>query len=177
VSGANGVERDIPIACICPPDANGQTRHPAGDVVTLKWPLGFREVMVIRKSIGWAQVATPDASPPAVLALLVEAYVTHCIESWTVLDGQGKPVPVTEQSIRDFLLPTLSAFTVGDAADDLYTEAVIVPLLVRPSKSSQRGPISASTYPLTGSQSKRRKPSKPSSTTSTQTDGTATTGP
>lgn len=166
----------VDIDCVCPPRADGEPRHPDGDTVTLRETLGFREVTAIRHGISFLENDGTDTYTAEVLAVLTEGYVLHGIESWTLTDEKGKLLDVSRTAIRERILSRVDvASVVGDAADELYGEKVLLPLLVRASKSSQPSPTGRSTSPRKGSQASRPKPSSPSSTTTTPTDGTVTT--
>jgi hypothetical protein len=167
----------VQIDCVCPPRADGEPRHPDGDTVTLRETLGFREVTAIRHGISFLENdGTADAYAAEVLAVLTEGYVLHGIEAWSLVDEKGKPAEVSRTAIRERILSRVDvASVVGDAADELYGEKVLLPLLVRASKSSQPSPTGRSTSPRKGSRASRPTPSSPSSTSTTPTDGTVTT--
>jgi hypothetical protein len=166
----------IQIDCVCPPRADGEPRHPDGDTVTLRETLGFREVTAIRHGISFLENDGTDAYAAEVLAVLTEGYVLHGIESWSLTDEKGRPLVVTRTAIRERILARVDvASVVGDAADELYGEKVLLPLLVRASRSSQPSPTGRSTFPRRVSRVSRPKPSSPSSTSTTPTDDTVTT--
>jgi hypothetical protein len=165
----------VEIDCICPP-REGESRHPAGDVVSLRVTLDFRSVTAIRHGISLRENDGSDLYPAEVLAVLTEGYVLYGIESWTLTDEKGKPLELSRAAIREQILARVDvAATVGDAADDLYGKAVLLPLLVRASKSSPPTQTAPSTSVPRPSRARRPKPSRRSSTTTTPTDGTATT--
>ena len=166
----------VQIPCLCPPKADGTARHEQ-DEVTLRETLDFRQATAIRNAIAFAKADDPDISPADLLAILTEGYVLHGVESWTLqgLDDKGRPfnLPVTKPAIREKLLSDpLLAEGIGDAADGLYAEAILLPLLNRALASSPPTPTVESTSARNG-RSKPPKPSKPSSTTTIQTGGTA----
>lgn len=166
------------IECICPPKADGQTRHPGGDTVTLKATLSFHDAVSIRNEIGLLSLGDPDVMTGEILATLTESYLLFGIESWSLVDEKGKPVPASKAAIRERLLTRLDvAVTVGEAADKLYAAAVVLPLLLKASKSSPPTPTNGSTLVPKASPPKRPKRSSPSLTTTTPTDATATTTP
>lgn len=137
---------------------------PGGVEVTLRPTLGFREAASIRNEIILLRQADPDASVGDILAVLTEGYILHGIEAWSLTDDDGKPLPVTKGNIRARLLSDLTAASIlGDHADELYAEAVMLPLLAVASNSSPDTPTEASTSAPTDSSSTRRKPSRPSS--------------
>ena len=162
---------DVPIPCLCP-----GTPH-EGDTVTLRDTLDFHAVTAIRHAVSFLEAEDTTAYTAEVLATLTEGYVFHGIASWTLVGDDGKPLPASRANIRERLLPdVLAASAVGDAADELYGEKVLLPLLVRASTSSATTPTETSTSPRTDSPKRPRTPSSPSSTTSTRTAATATTG-
>jgi hypothetical protein len=174
----------VKIPCLCPPKADGGPRH-EHDEVKLRDKLGFREAEAIRNTLVIAKGEDPDLSAGEILAILTEGYILHGVESWTIqdLDDKNRPftVPVTKPNIREKLLsdPVL-AQPIGDVADDLYKEAVYLPLVRRALASSEPSQTDESTSASpsdpktpTGSPSPR-KLSKRSSTTTIQTGGTAT---
>ncbi len=159
---------NVDIACICP-----GTPH-RGDTVTLMDPLPFGKAEVIRKSIRWMKDQDPTASVPEILAMLTEAYLLHCIGSWTVVDAKGKPVPVSKAAVTDLLLPnTEAAMAVADAADSLYSVTVVLPLVARASTSSPSSPTDGSTSVTNGTGKRHPRRSRPSLISTSGTAGTA----
>lgn len=157
----------VTINCVCPP-RNGQARH-ASDKVTLPDVLDFRRTLTVRQTVA-AEMGDATASLASVTGFLIEAYLLHCIDSWTLQDEKGKALPVTRQNVRDHLLTHYDeAEKVGDAADDLYTDKVVLPLLNRASSSSPDTSTPGSTSATNGSGTRRLKPSKRSSTSTTPT--------
>ena len=166
---------DVTIGCLCPPKANGEPRHQQ-DTVTLPDILDFRRTVVVRQSIGLGYKDGSIESLPDMVGLLIEAYVLNCIDAWTLVDDHNKPVPLSRQAIREHLLTNFEAAEkVGDAADNLYTEKVILPLLMRASPSLPATPMPVSTSATNGHGPKARKPSRRSSTTSSPMVATVTT--
>ena len=168
---------EVEIDCICPPKADGERRH-EHDTVTLRESLPFRSVTTIRHAISFLERDDSQMYTAEVLAVLTEGYVLFGIEAWSVVDAKGKPLPITHQTIRDEILARVDvASVVGDAADEMYGPTVLLPLMVRASRSSQDGPTEPSTSPPTDSPKSPRKRSKPSSTTSSPTDVITATSP
>ncbi len=166
---------DIP--CICPLK-DGQTRHEAGDTVTLHERLDFRAATTARNTVAMMKQEDDDVSTAEILAGLTEVYLLLGIASWSVVDDRGKAVEPNKQTIRQYLLSNPDvAMLVGDAADELYSDSVIAPLVARASMSSQPTPMPASTSRTNGSGPKNRTRSKPSSTITTLTDDTEMTSP
>jgi hypothetical protein len=151
------------VPCLCPPKDDG-VRHPDGDEVTLRPKLDFHAAVTIRNSIAVLSSEDEQASIAEILAVLTENYLLFGVESWSLVDAKGKPVPVSRPAIREHLLSNPDvAMTVGDAADALYAESVMLPLLARAQRSSPPTPTDASTSRTTGRSTTRPKPSKPSS--------------
>lgn len=165
---------DIP--CICPVEPGSEPRH-ATDTVDLRPRLGFREVDTIKNSLGIMYLQDPDAGFADTFAVLREGYLLLGIESWSVVGLDGEPLPVTKPNIREHLLTRMDAAAlVADAADDLYQEAVMRPLLQAASTSSPPTSTEPSTSAESGSSEESTlKPSSPSSITTIRTAGTATT--
>ena len=163
---------DVTIACPCSPRADGGSRHPDGDTVTLRDRLDFRSATTIRKAIGLASEDGP-ADAAEILATMTEWYCLLGIEAWTLTDERGKAVPVSRATIRGSLLESETAqeqaSVIADAADGLYMAAVLLPLLARASNSSPPTPTEPLTSAPKDSPAKPRKPSKPSSITSIPT--------
>jgi hypothetical protein len=166
----------VTIACLCPPLTSGDTRHPAGDEVHLRERLDFRAAATMRNVIAFMQAEDEGASVPEILAALTEHYLLLGVESWTLVDARNKPIEVSKATIREHLLshPDV-AMEVGDAADELYSEAVIAPLVAKAQRSSPPSRTNGSTSATRRSPAPPRKRSRPSSTTTTPTDDTATT--
>jgi hypothetical protein len=161
------------IACVCPPTEAGETRHPDGDTVTLRERLDLRGALTARNTV---RLMDGDRDAAAVLAALTEAYLLVGVESWSLVDAKGEPIPVTPAAIREHLLSRPeAAILLADEADERYSGTVLLPLLDRVLKSSPPTPTNGSTYPPTASPTKRPKPSKPSSTITSQTAATSVT--
>lgn len=157
---------DVTVTCLCPPDG---TRHPDGEVVTFRETIDFRTASIARKSVEWLRYEDPEADVPEVLAVLSEFYLLHCIERWTIRDAKGKPVEVSKAAVREYVLPNATAaFDLAEAADELYQEVILLPLVARASKSSPPTLTNGSTSPPKPS-GRSRKPLKPSSTVNTPT--------
>ena len=162
------------IPCICPAGPDGEPRHTT-DSVELHPKLGFRAADAIKTGLAAMYIDDPDAGIGEVLAVLREGYIVHGVASWTVVDAEGVPVPVTKGAVRSMLLSVPDAASiVADAADALYAEAVLAPLLRAASTSSPPGPTEGSTSPPIGSSDTPPTPSSPSSTTTSPTDDITT---
>ena len=165
---------DVTVPCICPwPD--DIVPHPDGDTIGLVDRLDFFRATAIRKSLAFINSDDPEARAVEVLARLSLAYVMFGIERWTVVDAKGKAVPVSHAAIRSSLLANdTAASIVVEAADELYQQAVLLPLMAGASTSSPPMPTGGSTSRRTGSSKKPRTRSSPSSTTTSRTDGIGT---
>lgn len=166
------------IECVCPPK-DGQTRHPGGDQVNLRPTLDTRSSLAMRWAVIQLKSDDPDASVAEVLATMSEMYLLHGIESWTLVDEDGKPLPCTKPHVRQVLLSRGldTIMPIVEEADELYMGVVVLPLAERGSDSSESSSTDESTSPTTGSEPTPLKPSKRSSTTTTRTDATGTTSP
>jgi hypothetical protein len=163
------------IPCLCPPKKDGTPRHEK-DTVTFKETLDFKTRTIARKTIGLLGMQEGGSPMAEVLATLTEFYLLYCIESWSLVDEKGKPVPVSKEAIRERVLSNDEvASQLGDEADALYSEAVLLPLVMGASRSSPPTPTNGSTSPTNGSGRKHRKPSRPSSTSITPTVAIAAT--
>lgn len=159
----------IPTTCPCP-----GTPHPDGDTVTLRDKLGLKAGVMLQGSL--IKANKDGVSDSEMTGLIVEAYVLHGVEAWTFVDAEGKPVPVSEATIRSLLLDDFSlSIAVSNAADDLYFGPMIVPLVLSGSISSPPSPTDESTSAATSKPSRKR--SRRSSTTTTPTDAIATITP
>jgi hypothetical protein len=163
----------VNIKCICPPKGDA-VRHPGGDTIEFREALDFRAVATIRWAIAIERETDPNASLAEQFGLITEHYVLEGVQSWSVVDAEGKPVDCTKAAIRTLLMPTAQAQLVGDAAEERY-QAVMLPLLNGESTSSPPTPTTDSTSPTTGSSEKAPRQLKPSSTSTTPTDATETT--
>jgi hypothetical protein len=161
---------DVLVDCLCPGTPHDQ------DTITLSDELDFRTAARIRNSV--SLLSDEERQDEAlVYAVLQEAYLLVGVSAWTVQDADGKPVPVGTTTVRNWLLPKpVQASIVADAADDLYTEAVMAPLVRRAQVSSQPTPTGPSTSAPNGSAAAapaQPTPLKRSSTSTTRTGGTA----
>jgi len=163
---------DVSIPCVC-------GLHET-DTITLRDRLDFRRAVSLRNALAILYNDEPDAGFDEVLATLTDKYLLAGIERWTLEEendkGKRLAVPLSYANIRDRLMTHFTeAMTVGDAADSLYTEAVMAPLLQRGRRSSPATPTNGSTSPKKPSSTRRPRPSKPSSITTIPTVATETT--
>lgn len=166
---------DVQIPCLC----LIEERHDH-DTVTLRDRLDFVTGTAIRKGLMFVESDDDEGGRAAeTLARLTEGYLLFGIESWSLLQevrDKLVPLPVTHTNIRERLLSNVTAAdTVADVAEELYREAILLPLLARASKSSPPTPTKRSTSRPTALPSTPPKPSKRSSTTTTPMAVTETT--
>jgi hypothetical protein len=188
MTGANGeiLEAQAPdplevrSRCLCP---GGDVHDGESEIFTLKARLGFAELAVVNKASRWLKTERPNAKPYEVLATLSEAYVRHCIAAWTLTGPRskeypkGEPIAVTPENVDRFLMGPDSADIaqeIADLADDLYSGAVLGPLVRRASELREAGRTAGSTSPSRTNGTSRKQSSR-SSTGSTRTGGTAAT--
>jgi hypothetical protein len=169
---------NVTTPCPCPPKADGTARHES-DTVTLRDKLDFRQATAIRNAIAYAKLDDPDIDGTEILAILTEGYILQGVEAWSFVEigekGKVQPRPVTKPAIRDALLSdAVFAQPIGEAADALYGPMILLPLVQRALASSQPSQTDESTSQKTTSPPKRPKRLKPSSISTTATDGTAT---
>lgn len=166
----------VAIKCICPLTAAGEVRHPEGDTVTLRERLDFRAAATVRNRVA---IANEDRLLEGeIVAILAESYLLVGVESWSIVDAKGKPLPVTRETITGVLLADIEAsMAVANEADALYSPTVILPLLKAAGMSSPDTPTDASTSATKPSSASPPKPSRRSSTITIPTDAIATTSP
>jgi hypothetical protein len=166
--------------CLCPPLREGGVRHPKGDSVLLKDPLDFRTAATIQHAISVLRLEEREPHAEEILARLTEAYVRYGITAWTLLDPDGKPIPVTPATVDQFVLSNIPAASViGDEADEMYSRTILLPLVKRASASSPSTPTPDETSATTSSPENPEPPTplRRSSTTTTPTDDTVRTSP
>jgi hypothetical protein len=178
---------EVHITCACP-----GTPHAEGDTVNLRPKLGLADGTTLQSQLRSDIVAAGSGKVnwDRSIGMLMEGYLLVGIVGWSLLDAEGKPLPVSEDAIRERLLDDFAlAKPIGDVADDLYFEPVLAPLLKQLAESltsSQTSKSTSATKKSATSKAKPRSPStrrsskrptllKPSSTSTTQTDYTATT--
>jgi len=163
------------IDCICPP-RDGAVRHPDGDSVTLRERLDFFGAQAAQNAVYVLKSEDPDASTGDILAAMTESYLLSGIESWSVVDADGKPVEPTKPAIRKYLFANFAvAMVVAQEADTKYRSDVIDPLVKMVEDSSASTPTEPSTSPTSGSDDTNQNHSSPSSISTIQTVDTETT--
>lgn len=162
------------IACICPL-VEGKPRHDK-DTITLRERLDFRSSLAAQNAVYVLKSEDPDASTADVLAVLTESYLLSGIEAWSCIGVDGKPIEPTKPAIRELLLTRMDvAAEVAEAADDLYRDGVLAPLVAKASSSSPPTPTDEPTSATSTSEEPNQNHSSPSSTSTTPMDDTETT--
>lgn len=136
----------LPGGCQCPGQPHAQDE--AYLLPRLTFEGGAAAEAVLAAAIG-------RGDTEAVARPLVRAYLEHQVTGWNLTGEAGAPLPYSSALL---LSDWEVARVVGDAADDLYSEALLAPLLAAASKSSPGGPTGPSTSPRTPRASRRRKP-------------------
>lgn len=142
--GAN-VTVALPGGCQCP-----GSPHETDEVYLLpklSFDGGYAADEALRKGLG-------TGDPDAVSKPLVRAYLEHQVAGWNLVgeDGMGLPFsPALLLSDWDI------ALAVGNVADDLYSEALLRPLVEAVSTSSPGGRTARSTSRKKPAASKARK--------------------
>lgn len=119
--------------CPCP-----GSPHPVESVILLP------SLTLPLASAALAEMRDADPTVGGQEAALVRAYLPAAILSWSFVeqtpDGKGiRPVPTTRENM-DRLIPwSRGGLEVAEKADELYSEDLMRPLLVRMSKQSPRG--------------------------------------
>ena len=175
---------DVHIDCPC-----AGTPHAEGDIVILKDKLDSVAGLAIKYSVAQkttemreaGQISpegeiTDEAISWLLVAFINQRYLIYGVQSWTLVDEDGKKLSPTPANLRSFMEDhPAEAMQVGDAADSLYAEAVMLPLLKVAASSSRPGQTNGSISPKNGSSHKTRKRSSPSVTASSPMGVTATT--
>lgn len=110
---------------------------------------------------------------PMMLGQLARIYVTLGIRAWSFVGDDGRPVPVRPgtsdwpETVAGLLPWDRGGKEVAERGDELYSEAVLRPLLPRSSTPSPDGPTAASTSPASPSGSTPPRRSSRSSRTRT----------
>jgi hypothetical protein len=81
-------------------------------------------------------------------------YVERGVVRWSFVDDGGEPVPVTRALLGRLNWDAI--FPIANKAAELYSEALVRPLVAQASKSSSNGHTAPSTSPKS-----RRSPSRP----------------
>lgn len=170
--------------CLCPnPD-----RHPEGETVYFKDEIGFRELAAVDRAVALARQFEAVEDDAEIWARVSEFYLLHFIERWTVTNKAGEVIPSNVANVREFLIKRhpLEALNLADRADELFSESVFVPLVLRARQLPPPGPTGDLALPDTSKTSEPDAPlatvgggprgrSRRSSITTTPTDAIVTT--
>lgn len=157
---------DVPVPLgYCPCQG---TPHPDGDVVYLRPELSVAAGVKARSWFVDSITGAVDSADlqERIAALWLEAGVV----SWTFLDDDGSPIPVTAENIVRALPYGKGGRLVADKADDLYVPSVVTPLAEGLDALSKRGSTSSTPRATSRRTTSTRKPRKPSSTATTATE-------
>lgn len=133
-----------------------------GDRVTLRPHLGFAAgAEALRKII------ESDGDVNRVAELVGPVYIREGVIGWNVIAEDGG---AAELDIDGILDDYALAYPIAEAADDLYSEAVLAPLVSRMNALSGNGRTAASTHPTRRSSKPRR--SRPASSSRNGSAGT-----
>lgn len=158
----------VQVECPCP----GKP-HDA-DTVFLRPTLGLQAGVAVQSLLINAHNAEDRLTEAELTGVLAEGYLLHGVASWTFVDDKGHTIPVTRDTIRTQLLDRFDlGEPVANKADDLYAQALFLPLVKRASASSPVSPTAKSTSARNGSTRKHQKRSKRSSTSTSTTAATA----
>lgn len=158
-------------ACQCP-----GTPHPDGDEVHLRERLGLAAGVQLQGIVLQGNALKRNLEETT--GLLMEAYLKVGVAAWNLRDADGKPLPVTPETIAEQLLSDfVRATPVAEKADELYMGPVIGPLVNGAARSSPTTPTGTSTSRTASGSQKSPRQSKRSSTSTTPTAATATTSP
>ena len=96
------------------------------------------------------ELVLTDRSAPIIGPILIRRGVI----GWNVLDGDGDPVPCTQEAL--VALRWEDAYALGDRADDLYGEQVFAPFQKPTASSSKNGQTVGSIHTPMKRSAKRR---------------------
>lgn len=157
------------VECPCP-----GTPHPEGDVVTLRGRLGLSAGVQMQQLI--IKANAEGQGTPELTGLLMESYIRFGVCDWTFVNEDGKPVPITNDTIQSLILDDFTtASPIAEVADGLYEGPVLGPLVNGAATSSRTTPTGRSTSRRASGSRRNPKRSKRSSTSAIPTDATATT--
>ena len=160
----------VVLGCTCP-----GSPHQA-DRIKLFDPLPFAKAIICRQTIAALFAGDEPPSEAEMSAAVFEVYLLHCVQAWTRTDAKRKALPLSRPALREFMEHwPVEAAAVADAANELYIDKVVLPLLQAALRSSPTTPTASETSPRSGRSKTPRTRSSQSSTTSTQTDGTGAT--
>jgi hypothetical protein len=114
-------------------------------------------------SAAMAAMRWSESTTSAQQAAIIEAYLPASIREWTFTGDDRKPIPIDREEMERLLPWDRGGLEVAEAADLLYSERLMRPLLARIQKLSQPTSTDTSTSPTPEPGSEPREPSEPSS--------------
>jgi hypothetical protein len=137
--------------CTCPGSPHdGRDGADDGDVVYMRPVLGFAAGAEALRKMGES-----DGDVNRIAELVGPTYIREGVTGWNVIAEDGGAAPLDVDSILDNFG---WAYPIADKADDLYSAAVLAPLLQRMSAPSGNGQTGASTHRTRRSSGKARSP-------------------
>ena len=103
------------------------------------------ELTLPMASGAFAAISNAPADLASMQAALIVGLLPATIEKWTFVDENHAEVEHTRANLERLLPWDKGGFEVANFADDLYSEALLKPFLVRTQKSSQASPTTLST--------------------------------
>lgn len=92
-------------------------------------------------------IGNAEATVSAQQAAIMAAYLPASIREWTFTDENQKPVPITRENLERFVPWDAGGLELSEAADALYSERLMRPLVARMLKASQSSPTPPETPP------------------------------
>lgn len=161
------MSREVTVGCPCP----GQPHE--SDTVGLRETLDLATGIAMQNLVAGTADASGGLSTAEAYGVLAEAYLLFGVESWSFVNEAGSLIPVNRDTIRIRLLSDFSlAAPVAEAADELYTKVVILPLVERARRFSPTTPTASSTSASPPGTSLPPRRSRRSSTSTSPTGDT-----
>lgn len=138
------------------------TPHPEGDFVYLHPALTMVGGMAAQGAINGA-----DGDSIVLQELLARVWISHGVQSWNLVDGRGKPRPISADAILDEFPYSKGGRLIADACDNLYADEILDPLRERLGMLSDLGSTADTRKETPQTNRSMRRQRKPSSTAST----------
>lgn len=122
--------------CPCPGEPHAQETVTLTPTLTL--PMA---------SAALAAINAGEATASAMQQGIIEAYLPAGIREWTFTDEQRKPVPISRDNMERLLPWDKGGMELAEAADALYSETLMRPLVARIERLSEPSPTEPSTPP------------------------------
>jgi hypothetical protein len=140
------------------------TPHPDGDIVYLYPELSAPAGMAVR---GLMVEGASGIGAETFQERLGELWLKVAVASWTFLDDDGSPIPLTPENIVRALPYGKGGRLVADKADDLYADSVVAPLVKQLETLSKPGRTPSSPRATSASRNGTAKRRSRSSTATT----------